>query len=74
MYSQERWDFAQIYAAKEMMKAGIFLVLFSVPGIFIEFQQGLEILIGIGFVLLVVIITIVRTEKAIKNKFENKTT
>lgn len=73
MKSQERWDFAQIYAARDMMKFGSVLIVSSVLGLFIDLQKEVELILGLAFLLLMVVLLIIRTENALDHKFkENK--
>src|SRR5690554_7927889 len=48
MKNQERWDFAQNYSAKEMMKLGFVLVLTGIFGLLFEPQEMLGMVIGLG--------------------------
>jgi uncharacterized membrane protein len=68
MKSQERWDFAQIYSAKVMVKWGGTLVLISLLGTINIINPIVRLVIGIG--LLIGTIPILRgTEKAMKDRF-----
>jgi len=69
MESQERWDFAQKYSSVEMMKSGLLLLLLCLPGLIFFPPREAAVFIGLGLMLLVVIIMIVRVERAIKRKF-----
>lgn len=70
MKNQERWDFAQNYSAKEMMKLGFVLALTGLFGFLFEPQEMVGMIIGLGLMILMVILLIVRVESAIKKKFE----
>jgi len=72
MKSQERWDFAQIYSAREMTKWGLLLTLIGFIGINIELHLGIGVAIGIGLTILFAIIIILRTEKELKTRFKNE--
>lgn len=72
MKSQKRWDFAQNYAAKEMMKLGVVLAFLGVLGLVFEFQSTTATIIGLGLMILIVILLIVRVEAAIKKRFKEK--
>ena len=68
MKSQNRWNFAQIYSAKEFIKSGIGVliissILYSVTDTFIE-----PLLVGI-LIVISVIIPVLKTELALKKKF-----
>ena len=69
MKSQTRWNFAQTYAGKEMMKLGVFLTLTSIFGLFINATDYVQIFIGLGLMITAVIVLLIRVERKIKNKF-----
>ncbi len=69
MKNQERWDFAQRYSAKEMIKFGVLLSCCSVFGFFSKFEEFTNMIIGLGILILIVIILFIRVEKAINKKF-----
>ncbi len=73
MKNQARWDFAQTYSAKEMIKYGWVLLLISLVGIIFQPEKGAETLIGTGvmiFIFMVIVIALImKVEKEIKNKF-----
>ncbi len=71
MKNQERWDFAQKYSAKEMIKFGGVLLLFSIPGHFFELPKSISVIIGVGLLLLVVAGLIYSVEEAIKRRFNS---
>ena len=69
MKNQKRWDFAQIYSAKEMMKLGSLLALCGLIGLKYDFGEIRGVILGIGLLLLMIIALLFRVESAIKNKF-----
>ena len=69
MQSTERWNFAQKYSAKEIIKSGFFLVLISMINLVINVKSEIEFVVSIAIVLVFVFIPIYRTEKAIRKKF-----
>jgi len=71
MKSKERWDFAQLYSSKEMIKLGLLLALSGVLGLIVTPKPEIGMIIGLGLMILVVIALIVRVEKAIKKKFKS---
>lgn len=71
MKSQEQWNFAQIYSAKEMIKFGSLLTLCSLIELVLEIKGGLGVAIGLGLMILMIALIIIRTEKAIQLKFKN---
>lgn len=72
MKTQERWDFAQSYSAKEMMNLGFFLFLTSFIGKFMEMDSKTNIIAGIAMVLAMLVVLIFRVERAIKEEFKYK--
>lgn len=71
MKSQERWDFAQDYAAKEMMNLGFFLGISSFMGKFLEMEEDTRIWVGLAMTIFMVIVLILRVEKALNEKFRD---
>ncbi len=69
MKNQERWDFAQKYAAKEMMLTGLVLATSGLLTLIIDFATSVKFLVGLAMVGLAVIVLLVRVEKAIKKRF-----
>ena len=72
MKDQERWDFAQNYSAKEIIKLGGLLMLSSLIGLFYKFKESIAIILGVGLLITMVVILLIRVERAIKKNFENK--
>lgn len=72
MKNQERWDFSQKYAAIEMIKLAAVLTLSSIIGLVYYPEDTLAEILGLGFLILMVVILLLRVEKAIKNKFKNE--
>ena len=70
MKNQERWDFAQNYAAKEMMITGLVLAASGVLGFITDFGSSVKLWAGVAMLGLAVVILKVRVEKAIKKRFE----
>lgn len=72
MKNQERWDFSQKYSAIEMIKLAAILTLSSVIGLIYNPDSELGMFLGLGLMILMVVILLIRVEKAIKNKFGNE--
>jgi len=73
MRSQERWDFAQLYAAKEMIKHGFILTMIGILfGFFFQFDETINAILIVSLVLLSSISMIVFTERAIKKNFKER--
>lgn len=71
MKSQETWDFAQKISAKELIKLGFLLSVVSFVAIVTNFNNSVNLIIGLFLMILLVIILLVRVEWAIKAKFKN---
>ncbi|OWR14984.1 hypothetical protein CDW55_00650 [Chryseobacterium sp. VAUSW3] len=69
MKNQDQWDFAQSYAAKEMMLTGIVLATSGLLTLITDFATSVKLLVGLAMVGLAVIVLLVRVEKAIKKRF-----
>ncbi len=70
MKNQERWDFAQKYASKEMMRQGFLLVSLSFLGFFVHLEELFNILLGLILMLISFIFLFVRVERALKRNFD----
>ena len=71
MKSQERWNYAQKVSGFELIKLGGILTLLSFIGLFINFSEKTETLIGLGLIIIVIITLFIRIESAINKKFNN---
>lgn len=69
MKSQERWDFAQKYASRELMNMGFFLSVTSLIGKLIQLDEQSTVWVGLAMTIFTVVLVIVKVEKAIKEKF-----
>jgi uncharacterized membrane protein len=69
--SQEHWDFAQNYSAKEMMNLGFFLALTSFMGKLIEMDQTTRIAVGLAMMIFTLVVLYIRVEKALRDKFQD---
>lgn len=72
MKSQERWEFAQKYSSVEIIKLGAIFMATALLSFVVKFDPFVETCIGLGVMIFVVVVLLVRTEKAIKQQFENK--
>ena len=72
MKSQERWDFAQIYSAKEMFKAGAILCMAGTAALFVNINEGWGVALSLALMLLLVIQMFYKTEQTMKQKFPDK--
>lgn len=71
MKSQERWDFAQRYAAIEMSKLGVLLISTSLVGLWYHPDDATGTLITAVAILAASGLLIARVERAIRKKFRN---
>lgn len=69
MKNLERWNFAQKFSAKEMMKLGAFLILASLIPLLLEFTEALNLIIALSLTLLGLTVFFIKVENAIKEKF-----
>ena len=72
MENQEKWNFAQNYSSKEIMKLGFLLLISSLLCLITNFDNLTNMFIGLGLIILIVIVLLLRVEKAIKIKFNGK--
>lgn len=66
--SQERWDFAQEYSSKQMIRIGIVFMIISLFGFFLP-GSLIEAFAAVFILLILTIILLYRVESAIKKKF-----
>lgn len=71
MRSQAHWDFAQAFSAKQLLQYGWGLLALSLIPSYLGTSNRTEMLVGIGFTLLVTFMPIIRTEQALKSKFQD---
>lgn len=71
MKNQKTWDFAQIYASKQISKAGAILILLSLLGTIYTPKIEIALLLSIVILIAVVIFMVYRVEKKLKDKFES---
>lgn len=71
MKSKERWDFAQKYSAKEMIKWGVLFLLIAVIVLIIDPEDSIGVIATLILLALTCISLFLKTEKAIKNRFKN---
>jgi len=69
MKSQERWDFAQKFSAKEMIKSGSLLLFSSLLGFLINMDYLTATGVGLILMLVTAAYFIWRTEASINKKF-----
>jgi len=70
MKSKERWEFAQSYSAKLSIKGGIYFLVLGALGAIVNLSETLNIIVGLGTLLLFCVYLIYKTEKGLKQKFE----
>jgi len=69
MKSQERWDFAQKYGARQLAIGGVLMVLVSFTGKIVAVHEASQTVTGILITLAAVAYIFITTERAIKNRF-----
>jgi uncharacterized membrane protein len=70
MKSQERWDFAQRFSAREMINSGAFCTTSTALGLIIEAEEVVGVIIAITIVVGFALLPIARTEIALRSKFD----
>lgn len=70
MSSQEKWDFAQNFSSKLMIKGGVLLLIIGLFSLFINIGETVAVFIGIGSMFAVIIYLFYTTEKQLKQKFK----
>lgn len=63
MSSQEKWDFAQNYSSKEMIRQGVVIIGIGLIGIFIKLSEIISVFIALSLVIASVILLLYKTEK-----------
>lgn len=67
MKSKANWEFSQVYAAKQSRLFGLIQIVFAIIAIFMDVHDILGITIALVVFLATCIITLYRTEKALKH-------
>ena len=70
MKNQERWDFAQIYSSREMIKLGLLISLNGFVGLLYHPDETPATILGLAIMIVTIIILFIRVELAIKRKFK----
>lgn len=71
MSSQEKWEFAQKYSAKEMIRAGVLMFLTSTIGLVYKPSENIATILALFIMFSIIGLLIFRVEKAIKRNFPN---
>jgi hypothetical protein len=69
MKNQERWDFAQLYSAKQMIKIGLVMMLASLIGLVSNIGEGSNTILGLILLAGAAGSLFSSVEKGVKNKF-----
>ncbi|QXP78087.1 MULTISPECIES: SdpI family protein [Winogradskyella] len=69
MKNQERWDFAQIYSSKKMIKIGTLLSIIALTGWIYQPSENIATILGFCILLFAIIFLISMVEKKLKSKF-----
>lgn len=67
--NQERWDFAQRYSGKLLMKWGAALSATSLLGWVYQPVHGVGVMLGMALLITSVAVVIIQVERALKNRF-----
>ncbi|WP_232333208.1 SdpI family protein [Mariniflexile maritimum] len=70
MKNQERWDFAQFYSSKEMIKIGLINIVVSFIGFLDNLTGTISMILGLTIMILSIIVLLFRVENSIKKKFK----
>jgi len=70
MKDQAHWDYAHQYSAKLSIYLGLACMAASSLGRFLQLSEITETFVGVGWLILISIILIYRTEKALKKRFD----
>lgn len=70
MKSQERWDFAQSYSAKKLIRWGLILMLAALTGCFYTLPGAFGVIVGLLLMIVYVAIPVLKTEKELRKRFE----
>ena len=70
--SPDKWKFAQIYAAIQLMKSGLIGSLLAFGALFLESEGTTDVFIAIMIVLVLAFYPVFKTEKAMRIKFDKK--
>jgi len=68
MKSQAKWDFAQVYASKQMITWGSVLVLCALPGLFYTSNSLVNIIVGLLYIAICVGIPLFKIEKELERQ------
>jgi uncharacterized membrane protein len=68
MKSKEAWEFAQKYAAAELIKSGVIMIIAGIIIYLLNFSSKVHTAILIGSLFFFSVFTIIRVEMALKKK------
>lgn len=71
MKSQEAWKFAQSYSAKIFIRGGVVFIPMGIIGLLVNYHQTCNLAFGLGSLFLFCIFLIYKTEKKLKQNFNN---
>ncbi|QAA83149.1 SdpI family protein [Aequorivita sp. H23M31] len=69
MKNQERWNFAQKYSAKEMIKLGGILLISSGLGLLFNPSKDMALILGIFLMVAITVVLFLKVEKEINRRF-----
>ena len=71
MKNQDRWDFAQRYSARELIRTGFIMVLTGFAGVWISMDPVFTSFLSLPVLLVLTGVAIWRTEAALRSTFDD---
>ncbi len=68
MKNQFNWDLGQKISTTKMLQGGLMMLLLSLSGLFLNWDPLLEVLLGVGGLILISILLYVSTERELKKQ------
>jgi len=70
MKSQEAWDYAQIVGTSRMINSAQIMCFLAIPALFLPLSETIGALIATAIIIALLVMSMVKTEKELKEKFE----
>ena len=68
MKNQFNWDLGQKISTTKMLQGGLMMLLLSLSGLFLNWDPLLEVLLGVGVLILISILLYISTERELKKQ------
>ena len=68
MKNQFNWDLGQKISTTKMLQGGLMMILLSLSGLFLNWDPLLEVLLGVGVLILISILLYISTERELKKQ------